>query len=130
MYDGEQINAQWGNAWPAGHDVYDTDHEHSPLLQAPVANLLGEPWYLESGSPGGDFVTWLSLPDGGEVMLSPHPDSHSVMRWMICVADKNGSPLFEDQTLTIDVDAEQVAQHVLDFLAQYDVVIPDASQQS
>jgi hypothetical protein len=55
-----------GNAWPTDtSDVTNADHEFSPVLQAPVANLLGEPWYLESGSPGGDYVTWLNLDGGG-----------------------------------------------------------------
>lgn len=64
-YDGAAINQHWGNTWPADtSNPEDPDHEWSPVLQAPVANLLGPAWVMECGSPGGDYVTWLNAEPG------------------------------------------------------------------
>ena len=120
MYDGAQINAHWGNAWPATvTDVTDGDHEFSPVLQAPVANLLGEPWYLESGSPGGDYVTWLDLDGGGRVGVSPHKASDGTMRWYIGADD---DPQIIDNELLITAAPEVVAARVRDFVAELPIV--------
>jgi hypothetical protein len=65
MSDGAKINARWGSAWPTDiADPRDPGHEFSPVLMAPVANLLGAPWRLESESPGGAFVIWLDVQHG------------------------------------------------------------------
>ncbi len=125
-YDGDAINAEWGNQWPTGTDVNDLRHEFSPVLQAPLANLLGEPWYLENSSPGGDYVTWLDLADGRHVGVSPHPAQDNTMRWMITILDRNGEPQVQDHTMPIDTPIGEVAQHVHRVVTSWGVALPGA----
>lgn len=122
MYDATAINAHWGDAWPTDpSDVTNADHEFSPVLQAPVANLLGEPWYLESGSPGGDYVTWLNLDGGGQVGVSPHPSTDGTVRWVIGLTDADGNPLHQEHELPISAEPEQVVARVRAFLIAHEV---------
>lgn len=122
MYDATEINAHWNNAWPTDtRDVTNRAHEFSPVLQAPVANLLGRPWYLESGSPGGDFVTWLEVDGGGRVGVSPHPAADGIMRWLICRTDSDGNPLEQEHELPIDAAPEEVVARVHAFLERHGI---------
>ncbi len=122
MYDGTAINAHWGNAWPTDtSDVTNAGHEFSPVLQAPVATLLGKPWYLESGSPGGDYVTWLNVDGGGRVGVSPHPAPDGVVRWVIGRTDADGNPLVQEHELAISATPEQVVAQVRTFLARHGI---------
>lgn len=122
MYDGAAINAYWGHAWPTDvTNVRDTDHEFSPVLMAPVANLLGRPWYLESGSPGGDYAIWLDARHGGRVAVTPHRGRDGLMRWVIGVADSSGNPLQTEHDLLIDVPPEVVAERVRALLAEWGI---------
>lgn len=124
-YDGAEINARWGNGWPAdARNPHDPRHEFSPVLEAPVANLLGEPWYLESSSPGGDFVIWLNVA-GGRVGVSPHPDSDGLMRWAIQMNDDDLGPVQGDYELPITTDPLVVAERVRWFLAEHGIEQPD-----
>jgi hypothetical protein len=124
-YDGALINRHWNNAWPAevtAENANSSDHEFSPVLQAPVANLLGEPWYLESGSPGGDYVTWLEVEGGGQVSVSPHPVTVSgEMRWCIGLTDADGQSLAQEHYLPITAPAADVAAAVREFMAKHEV---------
>jgi hypothetical protein len=122
VYDANEINAHWNNAWPTDtSDVTNTDHEFSPVLQAPVANLLGKPWYLESGSPGGDYVTWLEVDGGGQVGVSPHRAADGIMRWAICRTDSDGNPLAQEHELPISATPEEVVARVHAFLEQHGI---------
>ena len=121
-YDGVAINGRWGNAWPGSvSDPTDRAHEFSPVLQAPVANLLGEPWYLEAESPGGDFVTWLDLAGGGRVAVSPHLVPDQGMRWIIGLMDDRGRSVHQDHDLAITEPAETVAGRVRILLRRWEV---------
>lgn len=121
-YDGAAINERWGNAWPSTiSDVTDDAHAFSPVLQAPVANLLGKPWYLESGSPGGDFVTWLDLPTGGRVGVSPHLAEDKTMRWVIGREDSAGNDLGQEHDLAITEEPEVVAARVRALMATWGI---------
>ena len=131
MYDGAAINAHWGNPWPADHtDASNHAHEFSPVLMAPVANLLGEPWYLESGSPGGDYVIWLDVEHGryadGRVGVSPHPARDGLMRWAIGLMDPMGNPLATEHELLITEPPDAVVTRVRRFLAEHGVEGPTA----
>lgn len=122
MYDATEINAHWGGAWPTDtSDVTNPDHEFSPVLQAPVANLLGRPWYLESGSPGGEYVTWLNVDGGGQVGVSPHRAPDGVVRWVIGRTDSDGKQLEQEHELPISATPEQVAARVHAFLDQHGI---------
>jgi len=129
MHDGAKINAHWGNAWPTDvTDATNHDHEFSPVLMAPVANLLDEPWYLESGSPGGDFVIWLNIDHGryanGRVGVSPHPAHDGLMRWVIGLTDPMGNPLATDHELLITEAPAAVVARVRYFLAEHRIEVP------
>jgi len=131
MYDGAAINARWGNPWPADiTDASNHDHEFSPVLMAPVANLLGEPWYLESGSPGGDYVIWLNIERGryadGRVGVSPHPALDGLVRCVIGLMDPMGNPLATDHELLITEPPDVVVARVRRFLAGHAVEGPTA----
>lgn len=117
-YDGAAINKHWGGAWPAVvTDTRDTAHDHSPVLMAPVANLLGEPWYLESDSPGGDFVIWLDMSNGDQVGVSPHKAPDGQMRWLIGLTNSSGQAAGDEHDLLISELPEVVAARVRQFLA-------------
>ena len=118
-FDGAQLNAAWGNPWPEGNDPRNMLHENSPLLQAPVANLLGRPWALLPASPNGDYVTWLRLADGRSVIVSPHPDDNGTVRWAISVNDADGNPMLFAHDLTIDVDPADVVAQIHKLMAQF-----------
>ncbi|BCY07334.1 hypothetical protein [Actinoplanes sp. L3-i22] len=124
MYDGNKINAGWGNAWPTGNDVTNPEHEYSPVLQAPVANLLGHPWYLECGSPAGDYVTWLNLPGGSRVGISPHPAEDGCMRWAISINDENGNAIYAEHELLITTTPEDVASRVRAVMNEHGITQP------
>jgi len=125
VYDGAEINQWWGDAWPTGNDVTNSDHEFSPVLQAPVANLLGEPWYLESGSPGGDYVTWLDLPaHDARLGVSPHWIDDA-MRWVI---GTDGNQFDQDNELLITATPEQVVARVREFITENGIETPWATQ--
>jgi hypothetical protein len=131
MYDGAAINARWGNPWPTSvTDASNHDHEFSPVLMAPVANLLGEPWYLESGSPGGDYVIWLNIEHGayagGRVGVSPHPARDGLMRWAIGLMDPMGNPLETEHELLITEPPDVVVARVHRFLVEHAVEGPTA----
>ena len=122
MYDATEINARWGNAWPTDtSDVSNVEHEFSPVLQAPVANLLGKPWYLQSESPGGTYVTWLEVDGGGRVGVSPHQAADGIMRWAISRTDSDGNPLAQDHELEISATPEQVVARVNAFIEQHGI---------
>jgi hypothetical protein len=122
MYNATEINAHWDNAWPTDtRDVTNADHEFSPVLQAPVANLLGKPWYLESGSPGGDYVTWLEVDGGGRVGVSPHKGRGGIVRWVIGWNDASGNPRYQEHELPISATPEQVVAQVRAFLKKYGI---------
>lgn len=125
-YDGNQINAAWGDAWPQGNDPTDTDHNASPLLQAPVANLLGSPWMLAPASPAGDYITWLRLDDGRAVLVSPHPDDNGIVRWAISIIDGDGTPLVFAHQLPIDAAPADVVTQVHSLMTQFGITIPGA----
>lgn len=118
-FDGEEINARWNNAFPAGNDPTNLDHEWNPRLGAPVANLLGHPWYLESGSPGGDFTVYLNLPGGGHIVVSPSEAGDRLMRWYIGVHDDCGEPLSIDHELLISEPPEVVAGRARRITVEY-----------
>lgn len=120
-YDGQAINAHWGHIWPTGNDVTDPGHENSPVLQAPVANLLGDAWYLDSESPGGDYVTWRDLADGRRVGVSPHLARDGVMRWVIGIQDQNGTEIYTEHELPITARPEDVAARVRTVMAEHDI---------
>ncbi len=105
-----------------GIDIKDTSHEFSPELQRPVVELLGWPWYMEAGSPGGDYVTWLDNADGSRIGVSPHPDAEGTMRWVIGFYDAAGQPTLDrhDNDLLITAAPEVVAAHVRRVIAQHD----------
>jgi hypothetical protein len=129
MYDGAAINAQWGDGWPTDvSDPSNHDHEFSPVLMAPVANLLGEPWYLESGSPGGDFVIWLNIERGkyadGRIGVSPHPAPDGLVRWVIALENPMGHPLATDHELLITETPAAVAARVREFLTEHGIEVP------
>jgi len=122
MYDATEINARWDGAWPTDTaDITNAGHTHSPVLQAPVANLLGRPWYLQPESPGGDYVTWLEVDGGGRVGVSPQPAGDGVMRWQIIRTDSDGNPLEHEHELAISATPEQVVTHVHAFLEKHGV---------
>jgi hypothetical protein len=93
-----------------------------------VANLLGEPWYLESGSPGGDFVIWLDIEHGhhidGHVGVSPHPAQDGLMRWVIGLVDPMGHPLATEHDLLITETPDAVVARVRAFLAKHGIAVP------
>ncbi|MEV7628834.1 hypothetical protein [Actinoplanes sp. NPDC089786] len=125
MYDATAINAHWGDQWPTDlSDASNRDHEHSPVLMAPVANLLGKPWYLESESPGGDFVIWLDITSGehvGErVGVSPHAASDGLMRWMI----GTGKTGCTEHELLITEPPDTVAARVRQFMTEHGIETP------
>ncbi|MEU4693754.1 hypothetical protein [Actinoplanes sp. NPDC023714] len=124
LYDGEAINARWDYSWPTGNDPTDPGHEHSPVLQAPVANQLGRPWYLESESPGGDYVTWLDLPDGRRVGVSPHLAGDGYMRWMIGILDQHGRSTHHEHELLITARPEHVVARIHAVMAEHDINLP------
>ena len=76
---------------------------------APVANLLGQPWYLEAESPAGDFVIWLDIERGkhvgGRVGVSPHAAEAGLMRWLIGLVAQ-GHDVLEDVRHEHDAVAE------------------------
>lgn len=98
-------------------DLTDPRYEFSPVLGARVECLLGEPWYLEASSPGGDYVTWLDLPDGSRVGVSPHPALDRVMRWYMALDNGDGDPVVIEHELRIDTPPETVAERVKQFVA-------------
>lgn len=103
-FDGAEINARWGNGWPTDPaDDTNPGHEFSPVLGAAIANELGHPWYLEAGSPGGDFVTWLDVPNGGRIGVSPFQriGEDNLMRWYIAVYNSAGDPIHIDHELPV-----------------------------
>lgn len=99
-------------------DVTDTSHEFSPTLGAAVEAALGAPWQMESGSPGGDYVTWLMLPNGGSIGVSPHPAGDGLMRWCIQEHDAMGNPLRTEHDLLISEPPEVVARAARRFAGQ------------
>lgn len=122
MYDATEINALCSNAWPTdASDVTDQRHESSPVLQAPVANLLGKPWYLQAESPGGDYVTGLNVDGGGRVGVSPHQATDGIVRWAIERTDSDGNPLEQEHELAISASPEQVTARVHAFLDQHGI---------
>lgn len=122
MYDATAINARRDNAWPTDtSDVTDGAHEFSPVLQAPVANLLGTPWYLESGGPGGDFVTWRAVGADGRLGTAPQMAGDGIVRWVISWTDADGNPLQLEQVLSISATAEQVVARVHAFMDQHGI---------
>lgn len=129
MYDATQINAAWGNRWPTDlSDASNRDHEHSPVLMAPVANLLGKPWYLDSESPGGDFVIWLDVERGehvgGRVGVSPHAATDGLVRWMIGLTNGAGKEVATEHTLLITEQPEAVAARARQFLTDHRIEAP------
>ena len=129
MYDATQINAHWGGQWPTDlSDASNRDHAHSPVLMAPVANLLGKPWYLESESPGGDFVIWLNIERGehvgGRVGLCPFPALDGLMRWMIELTDPAGNPIVTEHELLITEQPDTVAARARQFLTDHGIETP------
>src|SRR5262245_61302702 len=105
MHDATQSNTDSGQ-WPTDRsDAGNHNHERSPVLMAPVAALLGEPWYLEAGSPGGDFAIWLNIERGehvgGRVGLCPFPAVDGLMRWAIELTDPAGEPVVAEHELLI-----------------------------
>ncbi|MBX7267579.1 hypothetical protein KIF24_17090 [Micromonospora sp. Llam7] len=129
MYDATEINARWGNQWPTDlSDASNHDHEHSPVLMAPVANLLGKPWYLEEGSPGGDFAIWLSIERGehvgGRVGLCPFPALDGLMRWTIEVTDPAGNGVVKEHELLITEQPDTVAARARQFLTDHGIETP------
>jgi len=102
------------------NNIYDRRHEFSPVLGAALQKELGEPWYMEASSPGGDYVTWLNLPDGRRVGVSPHLRSDDkVMRWYIALNDAEGDPVQIDHELPISVLFERIAERVREFVARH-----------
>lgn len=99
-------------------DVTDTSHEFSPTLGAAVEAALGEPWYMASDSPGGCYVTWLDLPGGGRIGVSPHLAPDRLMRWCIQSHDAMGNPLRTEHELLISEPAEVVARAARRFAGQ------------
>ena len=123
MYDATAINAHWGDAWPTDtSDVTDGAHKFSPVLQAPVANLLGTPWYLESGGPGADFVTWRSLgADGVRVGAAPQMGSAGIVRWAISWTDANGNRCNWNRSWRSAPPPSRVVARVHAFLEQHGI---------
>lgn len=128
-YDGAAINAHWGNVWPAdASDPTNPDHEMSPVLQAPVANLLGPAWELECGSPGGDYVTWLyESPAEGvhHVGVSPASSDRGV-HWYICAyVDDMGEPGEMADGPGVDASPEAVVEWIKGFFTEHGYTFPD-----
>ncbi|SCE63593.1 hypothetical protein GA0070216_10115 [Micromonospora matsumotoense] len=128
MYDGTEFYTLWGDTWPTDvTDASNHEHEHSPVLMAPVANLLGEPWYLESGSPGGDYVIWLDIKHGkyadGQVGVSPHPAEDGLVRWVIGLVHNSKHPVSNDHELLISETPDAVVARVREFLAEHGIEV-------
>lgn len=129
MHDATQINPDWGDHWPTDlSDASNPGHERSPLLMAPVAALLGKPWYLEAGSPGSDFAIWLNIERGahvgGRVGLCPFPAVDGWMRWTIELTDPAGTPTVTEHNLLITEPPDTVAARARRFLTDHGIETP------
>ncbi len=115
---------RWSTIYPLTGPVYagQEDREFDPSLEAPVADLLGPPWYIESGSPGGDYVLWLDIKDdGGRVGVSPHPMGDGLTHWVIAV-DTTDGPAHQEDDLLITATPQEVADRVRSFLSKHGIV--------
>jgi hypothetical protein len=129
MDDATQTDATWGDHWPTDlSDASNHGHERSPLLMAPVAAILGKPWYLEAGSPGADFAIWLNIERGahvgGRVGLCPFPAVDGLVRWTIELTDPAGEPVVTEHELLITEPPDTVAARARQFLSDHGIETP------
>jgi hypothetical protein len=128
MHDATEINADPGNPGPPDlSDATNHAHERNPLLMAPVAALLGLPWYVGPESPGADAI-WLDIERGehvgGRVGLCPFPARDGLMRWTIELADPAGNPIVTEHELLITEPPDVVAARARQFLTEHGIETP------